>query len=48
MTETVAGNRGASGEVVVFLSHFEALKDPRQAGKVLYPRTQPGANGKKR
>jgi len=27
----------ASGETVVFLRHFEALADPRQSGKVLYP-----------
>jgi hypothetical protein len=35
--ETVAGDCGAFGESVVFLSHFKALEDPRQAGKVLYP-----------
>ena len=35
--ETVAGDQGAFGEAVVFLSHFKALADPRQAGKVLYP-----------
>jgi predicted transposase YbfD/YdcC len=36
MMETVAGDQGAFGEVVVFLSHFKTLEDPRQAGKVLY------------
>ena len=35
--ETVAEDQRAFGEVVVFLSHFKALEDPRQAGKVLYP-----------
>ena len=34
--ETVAGDQGAFGEAVVFLSHFKTLADPRQAGKVLY------------
>jgi predicted transposase YbfD/YdcC len=28
---------GAFGETVVFLSHFTALEDPRQRGKVIYP-----------
>ena len=32
-----AGELGAFGEAVVFLSHFKSLEDPRQAGKVLYP-----------
>src|SRR3984885_8441171 len=35
--ETAAGDQGAFGETVVFLSHFKALEDPRQAGKVIYP-----------
>src|SRR5499425_3544824 len=35
--EMAAGDQGAFGEVVVFLSHFKALEDPRQAGKVIYP-----------
>jgi predicted transposase YbfD/YdcC len=37
MMETAARDQGAFGEVVVFLSHFKTLDDPRQAGKVLYP-----------
>jgi hypothetical protein len=32
-----AGGEGAIGETVVFLSHFKALQDPRQFGKVVYP-----------
>jgi predicted transposase YbfD/YdcC len=28
---------GAFGEAVVFLEHFQALPDPRQLGKVVYP-----------
>src|SRR5215468_10736131 len=36
MMETAAGDRGAFGEAVVFLSHFKALEDPRQRGKVIY------------
>ncbi len=35
--ETVARAQAAFGETVVFLSHFKALEDHRQAGKVLYP-----------
>src|ERR1700723_1678755 len=35
--ETAAGDQGAFGETVVFLSHFKALEAPRQAGKVIYP-----------
>jgi hypothetical protein len=37
MMETAARDQGAFGEVVVFLSHFKTLDDPRQAGKVLHP-----------
>src|SRR5215831_1972969 len=37
MMETGAGEQGAFGEAVVFLSHFKALGDPRQPGKVVYP-----------
>jgi predicted transposase YbfD/YdcC len=37
MMGTVAGELGAFGEAVVFLSHFKGLPDPRQAGKVVYP-----------
>src|SRR3984885_15587278 len=37
MMEAAAGAQAAFGEAVVFLSHFKALEDPRQAGKVLYP-----------
>ncbi len=33
----VAAADGALGEAVVFLRHFEALPDPRQSGKVMYP-----------
>jgi predicted transposase YbfD/YdcC len=35
--DTAAAEHGVLGEAVVFLSHFKALEDPRQAGKVLYP-----------
>jgi predicted transposase YbfD/YdcC len=35
--ERTAGECGAFGEAVVFLSHFEDLPDPRQRGKVIYP-----------
>jgi len=35
--EDVARAGAASGETVVFLRYFEALPDPRQRGKVLYP-----------
>jgi predicted transposase YbfD/YdcC len=37
MMVTAAGELGAFGEAVVFLSHFKTLEDPRQAAKVLYP-----------
>jgi predicted transposase YbfD/YdcC len=37
MMATAAGELGAFGEAVVFLSHFKSLEDPRQAGKVFYP-----------
>jgi hypothetical protein len=37
MMETVAGEQGAFGEAVVFLSHFKDLPDRRQRGKVIYP-----------
>jgi predicted transposase YbfD/YdcC len=37
MMETAAADQGAFGETVVFLSHFKALEDPRQVGKVVYP-----------
>lgn len=33
----VAADCGAFGEAAAFLSHFEALPDPRQRGKVVYP-----------
>lgn len=32
-----AGDDGAFGEAIVFLTHFRALADPRQPGKVMYP-----------
>jgi len=35
--DTGAREQGAFGEAVVFLSHFKALEDPRQPGKVIYP-----------
>ncbi len=35
--DEVSSAGAASGETVVFLRHFEALADPRQSGKVLYP-----------
>lgn len=35
--ERGAGDQGVFGEAVVFLSHFKALDDPRQACKVIYP-----------
>jgi predicted transposase YbfD/YdcC len=37
MMGTAAGDQGAFGEAVVFLSHFSDLRDPRQRGKVVYP-----------
>src|SRR5258705_6277867 len=37
MMDTGAREQGAFGEAVVFLSHFKALEDPRQPGKVIYP-----------
>jgi hypothetical protein len=37
MMVTAAGELGAFGEAVVFLSHFKTLEDPRQAAKVLVP-----------
>ena len=35
--EAAATDDSAFGETVVFLSHFKALADPRQVGKVVYP-----------
>jgi predicted transposase YbfD/YdcC len=35
--EAAATDDSALGETVVFLSHFKALADPRQVGKVVYP-----------
>src|SRR3954463_16543697 len=33
-------DRGAFAEAVVFLSYFDDLPDPRQRGKVVYPRDE--------
>jgi hypothetical protein len=34
--EVTVETSGARAETVAFLEHFDALADPRQAGKVLY------------
>ena len=36
-----AGGSGAIDETMVFLDHFKGLPDPRQIGKVSYPRHRP-------